>query len=100
MEGAGGGMSETDTITRTMTLHREDGQGLRVSLDGDERTAVVLPKSQVRVEPGPGRSVRVTMPTSARGACFDLYSSRGPCGLFCRRPHRHGDLLRAELFRE
>lgn len=55
-------MIATDSVTLVMTLHREDGQGLRVSLDGDERTAVVLPKSQVRVEAGAGRAVRVTMP--------------------------------------
>lgn len=55
-------MSAPNSITLPMTLHSEDGAGFRVSVDGDERTSVVLPKSQVTLEVGMGRTVRVTMP--------------------------------------
>ncbi len=55
-------MKDHAPITLTMVLHRDEGAGLRVSLEGAAGAPVVLPLSQISVEQGIGRQLRITMP--------------------------------------
>jgi hypothetical protein len=53
---------KSDLVDLAMQIHAETDSAVCVSLEGDRRKAVWLPKSQVEIERKPKAIVVVTMP--------------------------------------